>query len=309
MRLIVQIILLTFLFPCCLLAQRYSGVWFGRAEARTTLTYNSYLCELTILKKGTKITGDLNYFFGQDEYNTKISGFFHAASGTIELDPFKLITFFAENKNAPDCLMDGSLTLYIDGRDSVLYGQLNPVAKYRNSCPVMTISLHKEAPEEQEQEDEMIEQPRTLLIGVETSNKKVESSPEIIQSRPAEPPLLIKELNSRVFSVGPLILVDTDSIELHLYDNGKIDHDSVSVFFNRQPVLQNQPLGLKPVIIGLVLHPGENEIAMFAENLGTIPPNTALCIIYAGGKRFDINLSSSLDTNGTVRIKKRMDIR
>jgi len=44
---------------------------------------------------------------------------------------------------------------------------------------------------------------------------------------------------------------------------------------------------------------------MFADNLGTIPPNTALMIIDDGKKRYDIRLSSSLSKNATVKIKRK----
>ena len=46
--------------------------------------------------------------------------------------------------------------------------------------------------------------------------------------------------------------------------------------------------------------PYENELIMYAENLGSIPPNTALMIIYDGTKRHEVNISSSNSNNGKV---------
>jgi hypothetical protein len=291
-------------FPTHLVAQSYSGKWYGRAEPKTAKTYNSYLCELIILKKGNTITGELNYFFGQDEYKSKIKGVFFPATKTIELYPFKLITFFSSNPNGPDCEMDGSLTLYVDGEDSVLYGQLNPVSKYRSGCPVMEINLHKEGIEIEQPEEEV--EPIVPFIPVIVAALEKDTLKQIAEPvKDTIEKAVVEALAGRNFSEGPLILVSTDSIELHLYDNGRIDNDTVSVFFNRKPVALQKRLNLKPLVIKLVLKPGENEIAMFADNLGDIPPNTALCIIYSGGQRFDINLSSNLASNGTVRIKKK----
>ncbi len=270
-------------------SQGYNGLWYGRAEANTSLTYNTYLIELNVLKKSTHITGSLNYYFGQNEYTVKVSGVFHPSTKTIELNPFKFISFFAGDKNAPDCEMDGSLTLYINEGDSVLYGQLNPIYKYRYGCPVMTISLKKE--------NLQIEEAKIVPVLAEVSIGIVDVSTSEIDIPPS-----ILELNKRQFVEGPLLEVDSDSITLHVYDNGKVDQDTVAVFFNRQPVVENMPLSLKPIIIRLALLPGINEVALFAQNLGEIPPNTALCIVYAGSKRYDINLSSSLATNGTIRI-------
>ncbi len=307
-------LLLTLFFACSfqisLFCQKYSGKWYGRAEAKAGNTYNTYLMELIILKKGNNITGELNYFFGQDEYKAKIKGIFFPATKTIELQPFKLITFFSRNPNGPDCLMDGSLTLYIDGKDTVLYGQLNPLPKHKLFCPLMEVNLHREVlqpVEEVEEEEEMVQETieKVIPVMVVDKNVAVMAPLEVPVIKDTVARALVSELTGRSFIAGPLITVSTDTILLHLYDNGKIDNDTVSVFFNRQPVALMQGLSLKPVIIQLVLKPGENEIAMFAENLGEIPPNTALCIIYAGADRYDINLSSTLLTNGTVRIKRK----
>lgn len=320
-------------------AQKLSPKWYGRAETKTRSSYNSYLCEMVIEKKGNQISGNLNYFFGQQEHLVKITGIYWPQTKTIELYPFNLITHFAKDQNSPDCQVDGSLTLYIDNGDSILYGQLNPVSKYRNMCPILTISLNKEntedfgpdpdIPRPTDAGDTLSDSLRTGLAIVPDDvviSKPVEDSTqkvlpvEILRTQPVGPtagihatmpPMNMKdkkvgnpEFTKRNFQEGPLILVDTDTIILHLYDNGQVDHDSVSVFFNRMPLVENQPLGLTPIIIKLLLKPGENEIALFAENLGDIPPNTALCLIFSGEKRYDINLMSNLASNGTIRIRR-----
>jgi hypothetical protein len=48
-----------------------------------------------------------------------------------------------------------------------------------------------------------------------------------------------------------------------------------------------------------------NEITMFADNLGSIPPNTALMIVNDGKKRYELRLTSSLEKSATIRIKKK----
>ena len=47
-------------------------------------------------------------------------------------------------------------------------------------------------------------------------------------------------------------------------------------------------------------HLAEDEYTPFAENLGLIPPNTALMVIHDGKKRYEIRLSSSLEKNATI---------
>jgi len=295
MKWIWTLLLMISICPTELSAQRFSGSYYGRGESRTGLQYNTYLSELIIKKKGSAITGEFNYYFGQHHYSVKISGKFWEATKTIELNPFKLISFFAQDSTAPDCLMDGSLTMYISGGDTVLYGQLNPMSSHRFGCPMVTISLMKSIPE-----------IAAKKLVTTTSSKPAKSTASATAMLIPVENQQIPELFNRAFDTSHVLEVSTDSITLHLYDNGKIDHDTVSVYFNRQPIASKRLLGLQPIEIFVVLQPGFNEIALFAENLGEIPPNTALCIVYAGTERFDINLSSTMATNGTIRIRNRL---
>ncbi|MEI9934219.1 MAG: hypothetical protein WDM71_05080 [Ferruginibacter sp.] len=43
-----------------------------------------------------------------------------------------------------------------------------------------------------------------------------------------------------------------------------------------------------------------NELTMYAENLGEIPPNTALMVITDGDSRYEVNVSSDLQNSGSV---------
>jgi hypothetical protein len=44
-----------------------------------------------------------------------------------------------------------------------------------------------------------------------------------------------------------------------------------------------------------------NELVMYADNLGTIPPNTALMIVTDGNKRYEVRVTSDLKKSGTIR--------
>ena len=48
-----------------------------------------------------------------------------------------------------------------------------------------------------------------------------------------------------------------------------------------------------------------NEITMFADNLGSIPPNTALMVVTDGKKRYEIPMASNLDKNATLKIRRK----
>jgi hypothetical protein len=103
------------------------------------------------------------------------------------------------------------------------------------------------------------------------------------------------------------LLVESDSVRLSFYDNGEIDGDSISVFVNHQLVLSHQ--GLEAKAFNLYLHLDSTreltEVSMFAENLGSIPPNTALMIVTDGKNRYEVFLSSSLTENATVELRRK----
>jgi hypothetical protein len=103
------------------------------------------------------------------------------------------------------------------------------------------------------------------------------------------------------------LLVESDSVRLSFYDNGEIDGDSISVFVNNELVLSHQELAAKAFNIYLHLDSTREltEISMFAENLGRLPPNTALMVVTDGKNRYEVFLSSSLTENATIELKRK----
>lgn len=99
--------------------------------------------------------------------------------------------------------------------------------------------------------------------------------------------------------------VEATSFRVDLYDNGQIDGDTISVFYNGKLMVSRQRLSTNPISIQVTMDPNreDNELVMYAENLGTIPPNTALMVVTVAGKRYEVNISSSEQTSGTVRFK------
>ena len=103
------------------------------------------------------------------------------------------------------------------------------------------------------------------------------------------------------------VTVDSDSISVTLYDNGEIDGDSITLIYNDKVLTTHQRLTDKPLTFWIKIAPGNsrNELVMYAENLGSIPPNTALMVIYDGEKRYEVNIKSTEKTNGSVSFKLR----
>lgn len=116
-------------------------------------------------------------------------------------------------------------------------------------------------------------------------------------------PIKLSRIKESAFKEIPEIIVDTGEIRLDFYDNGQIDDDTISVTINNRTVLSNQRLGEKPIttFVRIDLKNTFHEVKMIAENLGSIPPNTALLIITAGIKRYELFLTSSDKKTATVR--------
>jgi len=121
------------------------------------------------------------------------------------------------------------------------------------------------------------------------------------EPKPVEPPkeAVLEKRNNELIKQ---ITVEHDSISVTLYDNGDIDGDSVTLIYNDKIITTHQRLSDKPITFKLKVEPGKsrNELVMYAENLGSIPPNTALMIIYDGQKRYELNISSTKNSNGVV---------
>ena len=97
--------------------------------------------------------------------------------------------------------------------------------------------------------------------------------------------------------------MDTGNIKIDFYDNGQIDGDTISVYVNNMPLVSNRMLKTQPVSVNIRvdLKKTTQEVIMVGENLGSIPPNTALMIITAGTKRYQLYLTSDEQKNAMVR--------
>ena len=133
-------------------------------------------------------------------------------------------------------------------------------------------------------------------------NDKKELKPE------PPPPVKEVELEKRNNELVKEITVENDSLTVTLYDNGEIDGDSITLIYNDKILTTHQRLTDKPLTFVIPVTRGagsRNELVMYAENLGSIPPNTALMVIYDGRKRIELNIKSTEKTNGAVSFKLR----
>ncbi len=117
----------------------------------------------------------------------------------------------------------------------------------------------------------------------------------------------LKGFEKRRADIVKTIDIEQPTFHLDFYDNGEIDGDSITVFYNGKVVLSHQRLSDKPVSLTLTLDKNatENIVTMYADNLGTIPPNTALMIVTDGGKRYEVRMESDYGKSGSVIFKAK----
>ena len=93
---------------------------------------------------------------------------------------------------------------------------------------------------------------------------------------------------------------------IEVYDNQEFDHDTISLNFNGTWILQKQLITKEPIRLYLTLEKGkDNYLILYADNLGSIPPNT--CAIKwknEKGKFNEIVLKSDYNTSEMVVIRR-----
>ena len=113
---------------------------------------------------------------------------------------------------------------------------------------------------------------------------------------------ILENMKARKKNTISLLPVNVKHITLHVYDNAISDGDTVTIFYNGSLLVNRQLLSEKPIVLNIDLDERvtRHELILFANNLGSIPPNTALIVVTAGDKRYEIHSSASLEENAVL---------
>ena len=103
------------------------------------------------------------------------------------------------------------------------------------------------------------------------------------------------------------ITVSQPTFKVDLYDDGDIDGDIVTVYYNGKLIVDNKKLTDKPLSFNLATDPSktENELLIYADNEGDSAPNTALMVVTEAGNRTEVRISSDTKKNGVVIFSKK----
>ncbi|GEO10880.1 hypothetical protein [Segetibacter aerophilus] len=124
----------------------------------------------------------------------------------------------------------------------------------------------------------------------------------VVKPQPSALPVLPPHLTTRSSPLVKRIETEMGEIRIDLYDNGDIDGDTVTIYHNNTMLFANVGLTQKPLTFKILVdynHP-HHELVMVANNLGSIPPNTSLMIVTAGGRRHEVFISSTEQRNAKV---------
>ena len=149
---------------------------------------------------------------------------------------------------------------------------------------------------------------------VPVPEKPIGKKPVIVAKKDTAIPQPIVKISPRTEKIVPpgfenrnnavlqTVKVENATVKLELYDNGDVDGDSVSLFYNGKVLLAHKRLSEMPILLEIPVPVDEiNELVMYADNLGTLPPNTALMIVRDGNKRYEVRITSDLKKSGTIR--------
>lgn len=235
-----------------------------------------YNVEMQLQSAGSKITGTIYHFSDSMNYvRENFEGTYKTDSNLILIKEIGIITFKIKEDCVP-CIKTYNLSYHKGGGDLVKEEQLRGTWS---------------TPTGKAMDGKTVCDPGTIVLTrFEKSTFKQELRlPPSLTKRKAE---LVKEIK-----------VDTGIIKIDFYDNGQIDGDTVSVYVNGMPAVSNKMLTARPITMSIKidLKKKEQEVIMVGENLGTIPPNTALMIVNAGDKRYQLYLTSDETKNAMVR--------
>lgn len=180
------------------------------------------------------------------------------------------------------------------------------------------------APQTNQPEKELSLEKRDISYQASKSNNKAELPVDIkkkdipvpVVNKPVDVPAgqtLVKkaatgiEAEKRVTVIQQVVSIKSDSLQLSLYDNGEVDGDTVSVLLNGITILERQGLSTRAVKKTIYLPKDYDslQIVMYAETLGSIPPNTGLLVIRDGQDTYEIRFSGDLQKNAGILLRRR----
>ncbi|MBS1921449.1 MAG: hypothetical protein JST17_14445 [Bacteroidetes bacterium] len=292
-------------------SQSVFGYWYGYANVKTTGSANNYLVELILNPEKGFVKGVLNYYFKNTYRSIEVKGNYSPSSRLLSLYEIPIPYHASPEGMEVFCTMNLQATLRVAKAGSNLIGAFVSLPEYKYTCPDINFNLKMNADiSKKDSVMKAISEYKEIYQVWKPTYTDTAIAVNIIPRKVVNY-VIEKEYTERENVIANEIEVASDSLKVDFYDNGEVDGDSISIFFNNKLIAFHQMLSTKSVHFDLVLDTTKqiNELAMFADNLGSIPPNTALMIIDDGKNRFEARLTSNLSKNATVQIKREKNFK
>lgn len=162
-------------------------------------------------------------------------------------------------------------------------------------------------PVKKEEQITSSEQKKEDIPKVENQNKN-EVAVNENKSNSAMPPPAAEISKRKIETIRTVDIVSKDSLQFSLYDNGTVDGDTVTVLINGKVVMPRVGLLERAINKTIYLTPDMGDslsVVMYAENLGSIPPNTGLLVIRDATRIYEIRFSGDLQKNSAIILVRK----
>jgi hypothetical protein len=282
MKIILFLVLSLVFYSRDLFSQSIGGIWVGNSK-KSLFAINSTKIVLELhLYNDSVLSGVAHMYYKEGKYeHEKISGIFRAKDSSLVFTDDSVISYNYK-KGWELCQGSYFMKLTIDSNKLRLTGTWKDKSRGMFHCPTLDTWFEKPIPREN----------ADSLMSAELDESK--------KSKPETPAYL-----SRRTDIQKVIEVDSaekDSIKIEVYDNGIIDNDTVSIYLNDQEIVAQRKISDVPITFFASLdnHSPFQKIKLVAENLGRIPPNTAVVIITTKKNRYEVYSASDYSRNAVI---------
>lgn len=274
----ILLIILSFISFSICYSQDIRGEWYGWGNINYLYDESNYLIAIDIEEKDEQINGYMTMYYMDKKTKFPIVGVFDKRTRTLLISEILIPMHFHDLK--PLEKMDIDMYLHsklINTRTGAqIKGNLiSKTYKYLNNINFVLVKPYEE------------------LV-----SKLAVTEPELT------PPTKLEE--KRKVLITNEITVSSDTINIDIYDGSIIDGDTISVFYNNEKLLDKVKITEKPINIKLILDKREvtHLFVLQAENLGSIPPNTGVMIVYDNLTRREVYFSNSMQVSTGVIFTK-----
>jgi hypothetical protein len=201
------------------------------------------------------------------------------------------------NKTKPSTA-DNKNTTIVSNNNTENEDYLNPNTTLRQKQAVSITPAQRNIPANSNIET------KTINTAVSVNKPQIQNK-ETIKGLKELPAIVAERKNETMQD----IYFKNDSLVLSLYDNGIVDGDTVSVFLNGENIVSKQKLkeAATKKTIYISSRTDSVELVLFAENLGTIPPNTGLLTVRDGDEVYQVRFSADLQKNASLFLRRKKD--